>query len=350
MTIYEYVAAQNIAAYWTEAAQSEGPYLGDELFPSRQKLGLNLNWLKGSGGLPVVLKPSAFDAAVIPRPRIGFDKLETEMPFFKESKYIDEKMRQELNIALETGNANYINTILKNIFDDETELLKAARARREQMRMMVLTTGMLSISANGQDFDYDYQIPANHKVTAAVAWSDPNAPIIDEIRTWQEIAEDDTGVKPTRAVVSSKTWGYFRNNNSIRAAIWGTALLGTDVTPPPADDARISAHLRTTLGLEVVIYSKRYKDEQGVSQKYVEDDIFVMFPSGDLGATWFGTTPEQSDLMTGSAANVAIVDTGVAITAMKKEDPVNVETKVTMITLPDFPVADQIIIADISAA
>ena len=53
-------------------------------------------------------------------------------------------------------------------------------------------------------------------------------------------------------------------------------------------------------------------------------------------------------MQTGSAANVAIVDTGVAVTTMKKLDPVNVETKVSMITLPSFEASNQILIADVT--
>ena len=84
-SIFELVTSQSIVAYWEELAQDREPYLGDELFPARKKLGLKLDWIKGSNGLPVVLKPSAFDAAAVPRERIGFDKLTSQMPFFKES-------------------------------------------------------------------------------------------------------------------------------------------------------------------------------------------------------------------------------------------------------------------------
>ena len=72
-----------------------------------------------------------------------------------------------------------------------------------------------------------------------------------------------------------------------------------------------------------------------------------MFPTGQLGNTNFGTTPEESDLMASSVANVSITDTGVAVTTIEKADPVNVETKVTMICLPDFPTADQVFIYDV---
>ena len=59
-------------------------------------------------------------------------------------------------------------------------------------------------------------------------------------------------------------------------------------------------------------------------------------------------SPEESDLLSSGVANVSITDTGVAITTMPKSDPVNVETKVSMISLPSFEAADQIFIADVA--
>ena len=75
-----------------------------------------------------------------------------------------------------------------------------------------------------------------------------------------------------------------------------------------------------------------------------------MFPSGALGTSWFGTTPEESDLLASNVANVRITDTGVAVTTTKETDPVNVDTKVSMIFLPSFEAADQVFILDVLAA
>lgn len=341
-TIYDLVQANELASYWDTMAQDRQPYLGETLFPANSKLGLKLNWLKGSAGLPIVLKPSAFDANAVIRPRIGVEKLSAEMPFFKESMLVNEEDRQELNGVISTGNQALIDTVTNKIYNDEMTLLEAARARREQMRMMMLTTGAISISANGQDYDYDYGIPETHKATVTAPWSDPTADIIGDIRSWQDTVEDDTGVRPTRAVCSRKTWGYLMSNTDIRNGILGNN------SAAPVSDTQVSDYLLSQLDLEVVVYSKRYKDENGATHKYIADDIFTLFPTGNLGNTWFGTTPEQSDLLNSGAANVAIVDTGVAVTTMTKADPVNVETKVTMITLPDFPTADQIFIADVA--
>ena len=89
-TIFDFVNANEMVSYWSTLTKDRTPYLGETLFPAQKKLGLDLKWIKGSAGLPVVLKPSAFDVGAVPRPRIGFDKLSAEMPFFKESLYIDE--------------------------------------------------------------------------------------------------------------------------------------------------------------------------------------------------------------------------------------------------------------------
>ena len=339
-TIFDFVNANEMVSYWETLTKDRPPYLGETLFPAQKKLGLDLKWIKGSAGLPVVLKPSAFDVGAVPRARIGFDRLTAEMPFFKESMYIDEELRQQLNMVLETGNQAYIDAVLNRIFNDNTVLLEGAAARREQMRMMALTTGAISITANGQAYSYDYGMPSDHTVTVTTSWSDVSADIGADILAGQDKIEDDTGVRPTRAVCSRKTWGYMLKNTNFKKAISDKVLM---------TDSVLKSMLLDVYGLEVVVYSKRYNNDSKSATKYVPDDTFVMFPSGPLGTTWFGTTPEESDLMGKAVANVSITDVGVAVTSINKADPVNVETKVTMISLPSFEAADQVYILDVTA-
>lgn len=344
MNIFDLVTSIEIASYWEMMVNDRAPYIGEELFPDRKKLGLDLKWIKGSKGLPIVLKPSEFDVKAIPRPRIGFGTLMAEMPFFKESMYIDEELRQQLNMVAESNNQAYIDAIMNRIMDDQTQLLEGARAQRERMRQMVLTTGVISITANGVTLDYDYGLPEGNKKDVTVAWSDPSASIIDDIRTWQDEIEDATGVRPVRAECNRKTWGYFLKNTELRNAILGNS------SGVPVSENLVINYLLENLGLSVAVNSKRYNNEKKQAKQFVPDDVFVMFPSGALGSTWFGTTPEESDLMGGNAANVSIVDTGVAITTIQHADPVNVETKVSQICLPSFEAIDSLIIADVSAS
>ena len=211
------------------------------------------------------------------------------------------------------------------------------------IRMMVLTTGSIAITANGQNYAYDYGIPSSHKATVTKSWSDPTADILADIQTWQDKIEADTGVKPTRAVCDRKTWSYIKKNEAISKAVY--VFGGGDIL---VSDNKVKALLMEELELEVYVNSKQYISDTGAAVKYVPDDTFVLFPTGNLGFTWFGTTPEESDLLSSGVANVSITDTGVAITTMPKSDPVNVETKVSMISLPSFEAADQIFIADVA--
>lgn len=345
MSIFDLVKAPELTAYWEERMQDEAPYLGEELFPDDKKLGLKLDWIKGAKGLPVVLKPSAFDSKAQPRARLGFDKLSAEMPFFKESSYIDEELRQQLNMVLETGNQAYIDAVVNRVFDDEMRLLRGARARREEMRMMALTTGAIAITANGQHYSYDYGMPEDHKGSPTNLWSDlTNSDPIEDIRAWMDKVEDDTGVRPTRGICSRTVWGYLRKNKNIIKSLF--VLSNGQVEA--LSDSRLTEHLRTELGIDLVVYSKRYINDSGVATAFVANDLMVLFPEGNLGNTWFGTTPEESDLMGGKVANVSITDTGVAVTTVQMSDPVNVETKVTMICLPSFESADSVFIADVA--
>lgn len=342
MTIFDLMQSQELTAYWEELVQDEAPYPGEELFPDDKKRGISLKWLKGAKGLPVVLKTSAFDVHAIPRARIGFEKLTAEMPYFKESTYIDEELRQELNLVLETGNQAYIDSVMNKIFDDETRLLRGARAARERMRMMALATGVISMAANGQAFSFDYGIPSDHKSEVTISWSDhANSDPIEDIRVAKEKIQDDTGAVITRAMCDGATWRDIRNNDKIKKAIF---VLSNGVGA--ISDKQLRQYILDELELDVVVNDKRYKDENEATLKFMPTNTFVMFPDGDLGKTWFGTTPAESDLMTGSVANVSITDTGVAVTTVQKADPVQVETIVSMICLPSFEAADQVYILD----
>ena len=340
-TIGDFVNAPALAAYWTTKTTEQAPFLGDVLFPSNKQLGMELSFLKGKKGAPIALRPSAFDAQAIPRDRQGFEKLVTDMIFFRESKYIDEKQRQELNLYMQTNNQAYIDAVLGHVYDDATELVTAASVAREAMRMELLNTGKITVKGNGQDHLIDYGFNEEHKGKATVSWSDgATADPIEDIRLAMEKIEEDTGEAPARALLNLKTFQQLRKNANINKSISvfgnGTLTLSNQM---------ILDFLMEHLGIEVVVYNKRYNDG-ATTKKYVDDNKFILLPAGNLGTTWFGTTPEESDLMASTAAEVNIVDTGVAITTSQKVNPVNVETIVSQISLPSFEAMDNIFILD----
>lgn len=341
-TIYDLVTAADVVAYWTEKNQNKQPLLGATLFPTKKRLGTKLEWIKGANNQPVALRPSSFDAKAIRRDRKGIEKVSTEMPFFKESMYVDEKMRQDLNNMIANNNQAVVDQILTNIYDDEAGLIDSSEIALERMRMELLTTGQIVISGNGQSYTYDYGLDtATQKPTVNVSWSDPTADIIGDVIDIVEKAKA-RGITITRAICNSDTAKYFRTNTAIKNAVYVFAN-GT----VPVTTARALEYIKNETGVTFYAYDNVYVDEAGKAHKYVPADTVTFLPDGDLGNTNLGTTPEESDLMNSvNTADVSIVNQGVAVTTSRIVDPVNVETKVSMVGLPSFEMADKIVILD----
>lgn len=342
-TIYDLVTSNDIVSYWTMKNQNTQPLLGETLFPIRKRLGTKLEWIKGAKNQPVALRLSSYDAKAIRRDRQGIESYETKMPFFKESKYIDEEMRSQLNNMISANNQEVVNEILVNIYDDEVELLDASDIALERMRIEALTTGTITLSSNGQSYAYDYGVPAEQKKTVTTSWSDATADIIGDINEYVEYMKTQ-GVTITRAICNASVAKHFRKNDAIKNAVYVFAQGTVNVTT-----ARALDYIFNETDVRIYVYDNVYVNEDGEAVKYVPDDTLVLFPEGTLGDTNLGTTPEESDLRNNLNADVAVVKEGIAVTTSQTVDPVNVETKVSMVALPSFPAADKIMIIDTEA-
>lgn len=336
--IYDLYNNKTIAEYYSEAVSNSIPYLGETLFPPKKKLGLDLKYIKSSKGVPQVLKLSAFDTKSTLRDRAGFTDVESEMPFFKESMLIKERDRQELNKLIDSGNQAYVDVILNNIFDDVTNLVDGAKTQFERMRMQLLCKGKVQISYNDLGIDYDYGV---NKTEVKTSWATASTDIMADIETAMETVETRCGVRPTKAICTSKTFNYFKNNTKIVGAV--RALNTTKYVTTKM----IKEYIQDELDLTIQVYNKKYKDESGADTLFFDDDIFTLIPSTTLGGSWYGTTPEESDLLGSNKANVSIVNTGVAVTTSETVDPVNVDTKVSFVGLPSFENSDQVQILDV---
>lgn len=344
-TIFDYLNSTEIASYAQESSAGQPPYLGATLFPARKQMGLELRSIKGAGGLPVALMPSAFDAKATVRDRIGFKATVSEMPFFRESMRVGEKDRQELMTFLQANNEQAISALISSIYDDVTTLVRGANVQPERMIMQLLSTGKIEIQANRQNYTYDYLLPVENQeeLLTTARWSESTSTPVQDIIEWQNTVEDTTGTRPTYALMSRKTFGYLAQHESIRKdlnPVGGENIILTD--------AMVLQYLSNKLGLRIAVYNKKFKDEKGFTKNFFPDDVFTLLPDGELGSTMYGTTPEEADLMSGTDADVSIVNTGVAVTAIKEPHPVNVQTVVSEIVLPSFPRINEIFIAKVN--
>ena len=337
-----------VAANWTEAGSNRIPYLGAGLFGSKKKAGLDLSWIKGSRGLPISLMPSAFDAKATFRDRIGVAKMETEMPFFREGIKIKEKDRQEL-LRVQDSNDPYAIAVIDRVFDDANELIDAADVVPERMRMQLLfaeggNVG-IAIKANGVDYTYNYDQNGEWRTNNYTALTGNDlwtAPATADPFAAFKAAKDGilarTGSEVVYAIMNSATFNMMAKTNAIKNRYLST----NGLTLGYLTDAEVKAAVKSTSGLDIVVYDKMYRDEDKVAHKFVPDGYVALIPEGELGSTWYGTTPEEADLMGSGKAEVAIVNTGVAITRIIEEHPVNINTFASEIVLPSYERMDEV--------
>nr|DAG79766.1 MAG TPA: Major capsid protein [Caudoviricetes sp.] len=344
MNIRDVFTAGAIAAEYTEVASNRIPYLGEGLFPAKKKMGLDLKWIKGNKGLPVSLAPSNFDAKSTLRAREGFQFTETEMAFFRESMLVKEQDEQDIMRA-ENAEDPYAVEVMRRIFDDAGTLISGAEVVPERMRMQLLaptTDGSprITISHGGVQYSYNYDPDGTYKANNYTAltdatdkWSDPtNSDPMQDIMDAIDKVEAATGTRPEIAIMSKTTMGYLKKNAKIRSAV----LAQNTTANILMTDARVREIFSTELGINIVVYSKQYKDESGTAAAFYPDNYVTLVPRGALGSTWFGVTPEERTLMGSGEGDVRIVGTGIAVAVTVTNDPVNTKTTVSEIVLPSY--------------
>ena len=352
--IFSLINAKQIGGFITELASNSTPYLGQVLFPNKSTDRLSLEWFKGANGLPVALMPSSFDSKATVRERIGVSKVETEIPFFRESMRLGELDRQKVvELLSNTRGDVYSQEIIRRIFDDAYNLYLGAEVQAERMRMQLLSTGQIDITDNSTPYEYNYNMDSGHKVDVDNAWTDAeNADPVADIESMLDKIEDDTGTRPTQAICSRKTFGYLKASEKIRADMFLTS--GASVNAVITDDM-VKAYLLSKFGLTVAIYNKKYRKlgidgrPSTTSNQFFPDDVFTLIPDTTLGNTYYGRTPEEVDLLSGgSTAQIQIVGGGIAITTIKEPHPVNVQTIVSGLFLPSFEMIDTVGILNVN--
>ena len=338
-----------IGANWTENVSNRIPYLGEGLFPARKQAGLDLKWIKGSKGIPVSLMPSAFDAKATFRDRIGVQKVETEMPFFREGFKIKERDRQDI-LRAQSANDPYVNAAIARVFDDANELIEGALVvgERERMQLLFAKNGNvgITITANGVDYTYNYDPDGAWRATNYFEiqgdgmWNKPaTADPFSDIQTAKDAIAATTGSDLRIMIMNKATFANLRTNATIK----NRYLSKSGTAFGYLTDPEIIQILKDTADLDgVVLYDKQFRNESKVASKFVPDGYVAIVPAGALGETCYGTTPEEADLMGKGIAQVQIVETGIAVTQIVDPHPVNLNTFASEIVLPSYERMDEV--------
>jgi hypothetical protein len=339
-----------IAANFTQVHSNDIPYLGTSFFPAKRHGGLDLSWIKGKKGLPVSLKPSTFGTKATFRDRIGVSKLETEMPFFREAYKLDEKDRQDILRAQSSADP-YVQPVIDHIYDDVNDLLSGAAVVPERMIWQLLAPASgnvgISISANGVNYSYNYDPDGSWKAsnyvaitTSADQWTTPaTADPLGDIQTMQDTIEDACGSRPDTAIMSRATFKQLLKCTSVQNAI----LAQNPTAHVFLTDPIVKQAVSDILGVDIIVYNKKFTTESGIATQFYPDNyVTLLNRSVSLGSTYYGTTPEEADLMGSKVADVSIVNDGIAISQYTEPHPVTLFTVVSEIVLPSYEGIDTV--------
>src|SRR5699024_5070642 len=150
------------------------------------------------------------------RDRIGFDKLETEMAFFREGFKIKERDRQEM-LRVQESTDPYAAEVIARIFDDARDLIDGANVVPERMIMQLLypvdVECGISINAYGVDYTYDYDAAGSWKtsnytaLTTTALWTAPEtADPFAAFKTVKDAIRAKTGDELTVAIMNTYTF------------------------------------------------------------------------------------------------------------------------------------------------
>lgn len=347
-TYKDFLRSNAVAVAWNESIYAkQEDYLGRQLFGTAKQLSLSLSWLKGAGGLPITLAPSSFDGEVRFRDRIGFEKMDTEMPLFREGYEIREVDRRALMEADALGDT-YLKDVLHRVYDDTNNLIRGANVVPERMIMQLLGakdgTPAIAISANGVDYAYNYDPNGNWKANnyidvSSTPWTTPasSTPIADLTAAVKKAKL--RGVAPRYAVMSQATFNNMADSAEVKSAVLAQNVTATIfMTEKLAKDV-----VEALTGVRPVIYNMFYADENKASKAFFPDNYVAIIPEGQLGTVFYSTTNEEYDLIKNTGVDVTVVNTGVAITSITPAAlPVKHQVYASEIVLPSFERIDEV--------
>ncbi len=351
----------SVAMNRTEVESNRIPYLGEAYFPSRKKMGLDLKWIKIHKGLGVALKPSTFDAIPTVRPRGGAKLTQEEMPFFRESMIIKEKDMMEL-ARIQDSNDPYLQPVIDSIYDDTNTLIDGADIAVEKMRMQLLapTDGDLKITIGAADnTSYIYDYDADNKWSekhftsnlSGATWDNPTTakPLTDIRKGIQYLAS--IGYTGATILGNSTTFDYLLDCDQVKNALVSI----TGQTIGFLDTETVEEVLRRKLKIDWLSYDKMYTDYDGVEKKFYPDNYVTIIGNGQLGNTWYGTTPEELTMMNFMGmpqppVDISVLDRGVAVAVKSEYKPAHtVTTTASQIVLPSFEGMDGIYVIKVKS-
>lgn len=342
MKASDIVSTRTLKRSHAEVASNKIPYLGEGLFPSIKKMGIDLKQIRTAKGLPVTLNPSAYDTVSAIRSRSGFKADETEMAFFKESMLVKERDKIEL-LRVQDANDPYALEVYKSIFNDAETLIESADVVAERMRMQLLASDgghpSIKLAGDGATYEYNYDPDgeyASHNYRALSGtskWTDTehSDPIAD-VKKAKKAVRNLYGADPSILIINDTTMDLLIANAKIRQYI----LTRSTNAYVEVDEDAVVEIFKKVAKVTIVNYDKAFKAEDGNAQTFYPNCFASLVPAGTLGNTYYGTTPEEVEKLNGAEVDTEIFDNKITVTVTHTTDPAHTKTTVSEVLLPSF--------------
>lgn len=315
--------------------------LGETLFPSRKIQDIEFDMILGRGGLPVSATVHALDTETQIASREAIQKGAQSLALIKRQIPITERDIIKINNPRTDAE---LQMVVEQLYNDSEKMVEGVNVRAEAMRMELLSSGKIRIEENGVKVTVDYKVPAGNK--KAFNWSnaDTSKPL-EDLETLAAAVETESGVRPTRALTSTKIVSALRKNMSIRKAIHG---VNSDkiVTLGELNTLLTELNLPT-----LATYEAKYKIEGAKgyeTKRYFPENVISMFSDGTLGESIWGLTAEEVALIGNGQMEEAAMVGNVFVGTYTKVDPVSEWTKAAATMIPSCPFADEIGIGTIT--
>ncbi|MFE3461365.1 major capsid protein [Nocardiopsis aegyptia] len=338
----EYASPAELTGFAREAVsgwEANRPSLARWL-PYREIPDLQFKFTRGSSELIRAAAYRAYDAETRIGRRPGLESVSGELP------PLGEKVR--LTEYQQLKQRNLPGAIADAVYNDARRLVHQIVARLELARADALVNGVVTIAEDDMEATVDFGRDPAHAVTAATAWSNTAAPILDDLEAWAQAYVDANGALPAAILTSRRVSSMMMRNEQLRGQIAGTsaALVTRD---------QVNAVL-ASLGLPPVeLYDAQFIDPSGVARRAIPDDRFMFLPEpGDpmsepdenaLGATLLGQTLEAEEP---DYALEPAEQPGIVVGNFKSRDPIGLWTHAAAIGIPIVASPNATFVADVA--
>lgn len=320
-------------------ARKSRNFLGKKIFPAKSTESLRFDMVVGAYNIPVMAKVTPMGSMAPILDRNGTDIMTGKIPSVKIKMSLDEEEYIQL-VKFQSKGYDIPESVVKKIYDDIGATFDSVQNRIESMRWQALSTGKLDFAEDGYSYSVDYRMDPENLPNVSTLWSDPNADIMGDLRTWINLIKDKGGDNPIYSVTSNKILQYILSNIPIRKA-----MLGVN-----SDKLVVQSELNRffeTLDLpKVTSYDLRVKKYDKSTTRFLPEDKFIILPyDGIAGETLQG--PVAEEILKNETVSKVKTEDRITVVQWEEREPVALWTKAATTQIPTLPYANSMVSATV---